>query len=103
MARRVLLLFFVVTLAVAASATRIQISEPACDPSAISIGPSALVDGFNPIGPVNGGGSFTFCNNTGELWTNLIIVINAGPTVTPADVICPSFDPVHDPMNTAHL
>jgi PEP-CTERM motif len=105
MAKRLVLLFFVLALTVAASATKIQVSEPICNPATDpnTIGPAALQNGFNAIGPINGGGSFTFCNGTGESWTNLIIAIKTDPSITPADVTCPSFDPGHDPNNTAQL
>ena len=104
MARRVLLFLFVITLTVAAHASRVIVQEPLCgtDPHEIVLGPSALTNGFDAIGPVNGGGSFTFCNDTGQNWTSLVLAIEA-PGITPADVVCPSYNPTGDPNNTAHL
>ena len=105
MARRVLLLLFVVALSVAAAhASRVVVQEPLCgtDPNEIVVKPIALTDGFDAIGPINGGGSFTFCNDTGVNWTTLVLAIYA-PTITPDDVVCPSFSPTGDPTNSAHL
>jgi hypothetical protein len=103
MVRRFLLLMCVLALTAAASATRIQVSEPACNPNDISVGATALQNGFNTIGPVNGGGSFSFCNNTGQSWTNLVIAIHTDPSITQADVTCPSYNQQTDPTNSAHL
>jgi len=104
MARRVLLFLFVVVLSSAAFASRVVVQEPICGttPGAIDVGPLALTQGFNPIGPVNGGGSYTFCNDTGQNWTTLLLVVDA-PGITPADVVCPSYNPTGDPNNTAQL
>jgi hypothetical protein len=103
MVRRLLLLMCVLALTAAASATRIQVSEPACTPNDISIGATALQNGFNAIGPINGGGSFSFCNNTGQSWTDLVIAIHTDPSITSGDVTCPMYSPQTDPNNTAGL
>jgi len=103
MARRVLLLFIVMALCAAASATRISISDPSCDPNTApnTIGPSALQNGFNPIGPINGGESFTFCNGTGQNLTSILIAINT--TVPVNQIDCPSGSPTSNPEDLAFL
>ncbi|HUN88378.1 MAG TPA: PEP-CTERM sorting domain-containing protein [Terriglobales bacterium] len=103
MARRLFLLFLLVAMAAAAHASKVVVQEPACDSSAIVIDASALTNGFNPIGPVDGGGSYSFCNETGVDWSSLLLVFEVGNELTPADVVCPSYDPIHDPGNTAGL
>jgi hypothetical protein len=103
MAKRLLLLMCVLALTAAASATRIQVSEPACNPNDVSIGATALQNGFSTIGPINGGGSFSFCNNTGQSWTDLVIAIHTIPSITKNDVTCPSYNMQTDPNNTAGL
>jgi hypothetical protein len=98
-----MMLLCVLALTAAASATRIQVSEPACNPNDVSIGATALQNGFNAIGPINGGGSFSFCNNTGQSWTNLVIAIHTDPSITQQDVTCPGYNPQTDPNNMAGL
>jgi len=103
MARRLLLLFFVLALSAAASATRISISEPPCDPNTDpnTIGPSALQEGFDPLGPVDGGGSFTFCNGTGVQLNSMLVEIDT-PTVIPlSEIDCPSGSPTSNPLELA--
>jgi hypothetical protein len=46
---------------------------------------------------------FSFCNNSGQSWTNLVIAIHTDPSITSADVTCPSYSPGTDPNNTADL
>lgn len=91
MARRALLVFFVLALTVAASATRIQISEPACN----SHSPNPVYsvnDGFSIV-PTSVGQTETFCNLTGQDWTSLLLTINetdvpAADRLTASEVLC---------------
>lgn len=103
MARRLLLLFFVLGLTVAAHAGRVVVQEPICDPNTApnTLGPSALQSGFNPIGPISGGGVFTFCNGTGVQLNSMLIAITT-PTVIPlSQVDCPSGSPTSNPLGLA--
>jgi len=83
MGRKVLLLLFLISLTAAASATRIQISEPQCQPGDTDV--TQLSNGFS-VTPVNGGGTFSFCNDTGQDWTTLLIALRT--TVTADQIDC---------------
>ena len=80
-----MLLLFVLTLGIAASATKIQISEPLCQPGDTVV--TNLFQGFT-VTPVNGGGTFAFCNDTGEDWTTLLIALRT--PLTPDQIDCSS-------------
>jgi hypothetical protein len=68
-----------------ASASRIQISEPQCQPGDTDVFASPL-NNFGPIQPVNGGGEFGFCNRTGQDWTSILIAVQT--TVPLANIVC---------------
>ena len=78
MARRFLLLLFVVGLTTMASAVKIETSDPDCPVT--KIGPGQTIN-FTVEG---GGGIFCFENDTGSDWTNLLVAID---TTIPADQI----------------
>ncbi len=84
MARRLLVLLFVVGLTTLASATKIQTSDPTC--SGTPIGPGDPIT-FNATG---GGGIFTFCNETGTDWKNLLVGI--ATTIPPDNIDCVTTD-----------
>jgi hypothetical protein len=67
-----------------ASASRIQISEPQCTPGDIDVPPSP--DNSFGFIPVNGGGVFGFCNQTGQDWTSLLIAVRT--TVSINNIVC---------------
>src|SRR6202795_3814796 len=83
MVRRFVLLLFLISLTVAASATRIQISEPQCQPGDTDV--TQMSNGFS-ITPINGGGTFGFCNHTGQDWAALLIALRT--TVGPDQIDC---------------
>jgi hypothetical protein len=81
MARRLLLLAFILGLTVVASATKIQTSDPTCDQtSTITFGDSFS---FNAL--PNGQGVFCFFNETSKKWDTLLVAIQ-----TPVQLFSPS-------------
>ncbi len=90
MARRLLLLFFVLALTVAASATRIQISEPPCTPNDTDV-PASAINNFGPFVPINGGGQFGFCNKTGQDWTSILIAIRTSLDISQIECVPGAF------------
>lgn len=85
MARRFFLFLLVVGLTTLASATKIQTSDPNCT-SGTPIGPGDNIT-FTATG---GGGVFTFCNETGTDWKNLLITIET--TIPPDNIDCVTSD-----------
>ncbi len=70
MARRVLLLLCVLGLAAVASATKIQTSDPTCTGTPIFDGDTISFT------VQDGGGVFSFCNETSSNWTNLLVALS---------------------------
>jgi hypothetical protein len=99
MSKRILaLLLFVIAGTLLAHAGRIEISEPQCQEGDIVLNPGDI-SGFI-FAPVDGGGTISYCNQTGVDWTKLTIAIRT--TAPASDIICPSASP-DDPLNTAGL
>lgn len=99
MSKRIVALFlFVIVGTLLAHAGRIEISEPQCQEGDIVLNPGDLT-GF-VFAPIDGGGTLSYCNNTGVDWTKLTIAIST--TAPVSDIICPSASP-NDPFNTAGL
>jgi len=99
MSRRliVFLLFFMAG-SVLAHAGRIEISEPQCEDGDTAV--TSLTNGFAVIPNLNGGGTFHFCNETGQDWSNIVIgILTTAPI---SDIQCPSSSP-SDPQNNEHL
>jgi len=98
--RALAVLLFVIMGTLLAHAGRIEISEPECGttPGAITLNPGDIT-GF-VFAPDNGGGSITYCNNTGVDWTSLTIAIRTPDAAS--SIICPSASP-NDPNNDAEL
>lgn len=72
MARRLLLTLFLLGFAVLASATKIQTSDPACNPSAKPITSGNF---FAFQADALGQGDFFFCNKTTQDWETLLVAI----------------------------
>ena len=91
MARRLLLLAFILGITVAASATKIQTSDPTCDKtSSITMGSS-----FSFSALPNGQGVFCFFNNTTANWNTLLVAIQTqvqrfAPDGEPQQIDCSS-------------
>ena len=82
MARRLLVLLFVLGLTTLASATKIQTSDPACNSGDTDIFNGQTIT-FNADS--SGGGTFGFCNKTSSTWTTLLVAIETN--ISPDDIL----------------
>lgn len=89
MARRLLLIFFVLALTAAANATKIQVGDPGCDSDDIVIHDGDKIE----FQVQNGGGVFKFCNETSSDWKTLLIAIET--TVPIEDIDCSAANNVY--------
>ena len=71
-------------LATASQAVIIKTSDPVCTGTPIYTGDTITFT------VTNGGGDFTFCNDTDATWTNLLVAINT--TISPDDIDCVTTD-----------
>ncbi len=83
MARQLwLLLFVVLGITTVASATKIQVGDPGCDPNDVIIHDGDTIH----YSVQNGGGTFGFCNETSSTWKTLLIGLET--TVPIEDITC---------------
>ena len=85
MVRKLVFLLFL-SVAIVASATKIQISEPECNPSR-DTNVYQLSGGFT-VNPTATNEVFYFCNLTGVNWTTLLMVIHTDPQLPLSQIIC---------------
>jgi PEP-CTERM motif len=79
MARRLLLLVFIIGMAAVASATKIQTSDPNCDQTTTI---TSGTDTFSFNANTQGQGIFCFINNTGQAWGTLLVAIQTQVTLS---------------------
>jgi len=82
MPRKLMLLLVLLSLAITANATKIQISEPECNPHDTSV---YQLSGWS-VTPTPTQEVFNFCNETGVNWTSLLMVIHT--SLTSDQIIC---------------